>query len=425
MKRFWLITLFLLSFVFLLRIAVATITIETGATCNAGETCLFSVWNLTNSHVGACGYYTNYTVCTNEINSVATRQNSCNLGEGTLLSFFQINNTHIGDYSQFQYKLCATPSNYTCAFKTSCSSGQTCLGSAYSNANGHFGNCGYFQYQICCGNDITPPVITNQTLNSTEVTIGKTERMTANVTDDFYVSTVIVTVLTPSGSIQNYTMGLLSGNLYYLDYTALQNGAYMWTTTYANDTSNNWAIAFPNLQFFVAGINYTVSGNVFDSITGNPISGGTVTLIIKESGDSGSGTINNGVFTGQIQSYLDANSSSLTLGLISNGGGKIGYAQFILGSGPFANQIAACKLKTFQLQGYAIDPTSGQVLQSGTVTGFLTNETTTITNTTSFTSGQWSISLTACMFLGGMYPIDLILNAAGKTVQEELNVISN
>ncbi len=158
------VLLFLMSFVALTN-AVPTCTFRSGS-CNSGETCIFSVYQENDSHVGTCNYY-NTKVCCTEINS-STFRTSCNSNEGTLLSVYQQNDTHVGSKDYYNTKVCANFSNNiaTGNFKTSCSSSEACLVSTYQENDSHVGTCNYYSNKICIVEVVNVTVTVN--LNDTE-----------------------------------------------------------------------------------------------------------------------------------------------------------------------------------------------------------------------------------------------------------------
>jgi hypothetical protein len=423
--KIYLAAIIFMFFLIFIGHAFAAITIRSGS-CLAGETCLFSAWNLSNSHVGQCGYYTNYSVCSDEVSSAAIR-NACLSNEGILLSFFQPNNTHVGKFDVYSYFLCAPPRNYSCGVRISCLSGQSCLGSLYNKTNSHFAECNFYSYQICCGFDTTPPTISNESINATSILPGQAVRFTANVTDNFEVSKVIVTVQYPNGTLKNYTISLLSGDIYFLDFTdTLDNGIYIWKTTYANDSVNNFSTSSPNLQFRVLGITYTIKGIALDSSTGEKILSGTATAIIKETGDRNSGTITDGSYTINLRTHLNTSINKFTVGIILNStDGRIGYNYMTMGYGPFAEQTQTCSVNQWHFKGKAIDSSTGTVIDQGTVQVTVVNEAAKVyTNTTTFSAGSWDIYISPCLISGGLYTFQFTISSGEKTINMFINQVA-
>lgn len=427
--KLYLIAIFAISFLSMVYFVSASITIRSGTTCQGGEVCLFSLWNQSNSHVGQCGNYTNYTVCSNEITASTLRPNSCNSNEDSILTLFQPNNTHVAKNTRgfnYSYAICVTPKPYTCGIRTSCLAGQTCAGSVFNITNTHFASCGFYPYQVCCGNDTIAPTISNQTLNMTSINPGAGVRFVANVTDNFDVYSVIATVQYPNGTLANFTMSpLTTGDLYYYDFSDTNvNGNYYWLYTYANDSVGNWASSNPNLLFRTLGINYNIAGSAFDSISGAPMTSGTVTAIVKETGDRGTGTITNGQYSASFATSLNSNQTKFTVGIILNGTGKVGYGQLSLGNGPQAQQIAACSSNLLHFGGTAVD-LSGTLISSGNITAIVKSELNTYSNSTSFSNGVWDIYITPCLISGGLYPFNFIITSSdGRVSNVFLNQIA-
>jgi hypothetical protein len=118
--------------------------------CLTGETCLFSMYQLNNSHVATCDYYT-YKVCCDEIS--AAIKSSCNANEeGEALSFFKLNNSHAAQAGHYVNKLCLKYPHYPveCALRDSCYENETCVVSLYSNINSHVATCDYYSKKLCC-----------------------------------------------------------------------------------------------------------------------------------------------------------------------------------------------------------------------------------------------------------------------------------
>jgi len=124
--------------------------IVTGS-CPSGYSCLFSLYSTSNSHAGACGYYT-YSVCCDEIFSYMNQ--TCNSSTSAILSFYQQNNTHVAEPNYYNnWKLCAGYSTYPleCTIRQGpCYDDETCLVSLYNTVNSHVANCSYYNNSLCC-----------------------------------------------------------------------------------------------------------------------------------------------------------------------------------------------------------------------------------------------------------------------------------
>jgi len=143
-------------------------TVRSGTSCNADEVCLFSMWNLTNSHVGQCSYYTNYTVCCTNLTSSAIKT-SCDSDEGGVISLYTQNNSHVEryGYGSYSYNLCVKP-KVQCTLRTSCLSDETCVISLYADTNSHVAECDtFYSNKVCC--KILGPFGVSIVLNATKV----------------------------------------------------------------------------------------------------------------------------------------------------------------------------------------------------------------------------------------------------------------
>ncbi|TAL47275.1 hypothetical protein EPN87_03350 [archaeon] len=393
--------------------AFASYTFRAGS-CDAGEVCVLSAWNQSNSHVGACGYYSNYSICaSNEVNAVTIRNSLCSSGEDAMLSLYQQNDTHLAPGKFYSNNVCASPGNYTCSIKTSCSGGQTCLASVYNASNTHIATCNFYSNLICCGTDSTPPTISDPALTPSKIIPSDGVNFTVTVTDDFAVDTVIAKVTYPNSATANFTMQAISSNVYTLNFSdTSQHGTYTWNTIYANDTVNNAATSSPNLQFTTIGEQYTFIGTALDSVTGNVIQSGNVTAIIREAGDSTTTTFTGGVYNISVNTYLIANQTKFHTGIIVTGTGKTGYNYLTVGNGPLAAQAASCTSKQWHFTGTALDH-AGQQISQGNVG--VSVQGVTGSNSTSFSNGAWDIYFSPCLVSGGLYTFQFTISGDGKT----------
>lgn len=420
----WLALLISISFLFLITTASASITIRSGS-CLAGEVCLFSLWNISNSHTGVCGYYTNYSVCSDEVSS-AVINSSCLNGENSLLSFYQPNNTHVAKVGIYDYLLCVSPSNYTCALRSNCLSYQTCMGSLYNYTNSHFGECGYYSNQICCGTDSIPPQISNYSINVTKILPGAGVKFVVNVTDDFEVSTVLATIEYPNGTMVNFTMSKLSGDLYHLEINdTYSNGIHYWRKTYANDTSNNWNVTYPGLKFIVLGLTYKIEGIAQNFNTGEIIQSGTAIAIIKETGDRNTGNIDNGRYSIDLWTYLNSSKTKFTVGIVLNSSeGVTGWNSIIVGNGPFAPKTQKCSTRKWRFGGLAMDLITGNLIEKGTVTVRVSTEIESFSNSSSFVNGEWEVFIYPCLISGELYTFKITITSGGRSSVYFINQVA-
>ncbi len=151
--------------------------------CNAGEVCIFSVFQENNSHVGNCSYYST-SVCCNETTTVAIRS-SCNAGEGIVFSTFQENNSHVGHNDYYSTKVCARFANNPVVInvRSSCLSGEACLASKFQDNNTHVGTCTYYSDNRLCLRELLNVTITIN-LNTTTPSWNEGVRATGRATRD-------------------------------------------------------------------------------------------------------------------------------------------------------------------------------------------------------------------------------------------------
>ena len=109
--------------------------------------------------------------------------------------------------------------------------------------------------------DTTPPVVHSVVVDSTADNV--THNFTANVTDDGTVDTVLIELESPSNVKTNYTMNLVTGDLYNYSFETDEDGTWTYTV-FANDTEGN-----SNDGLDVGGIgNFTgAAGNIPIEIT--------------------------------------------------------------------------------------------------------------------------------------------------------------
>ncbi len=150
MKVYVIFAVLLFSFVAFatLSIAIPTCTFRASA-CSGGETCILSVLQENNTHVGSCSAY-NTKVCCTEI-TTATVRSACNSGEGGAVSMYQTSNSHAGRHEYYSNIVCAkTASNPILAnVRSSCLARENCLISVFQQNNTHAGTCSYYGTKIC------------------------------------------------------------------------------------------------------------------------------------------------------------------------------------------------------------------------------------------------------------------------------------
>lgn len=138
------------------------------SSCSAGETDIFEMYDLTNSHSGLSGSgYANKICCTNS-NAVCSSP-----GSVVVLKLSSAINAHAELSSGTAYSTSVCLASNTAGQTILCSYGSTapsseytCLGSIYDVTNSHVGNCNAYTTKIWCRNvtkdatDTVPPTVT-------------------------------------------------------------------------------------------------------------------------------------------------------------------------------------------------------------------------------------------------------------------------
>lgn len=115
--------------------------------CNTDESCLFSVYRETNSHLGNCSTY-DYKVCCSNLQG-NLKEGACSSTETKIFSIFKQNGSHGGYYGNYNVSVCVTP-QAVCALRSACKSSEVCVVSFYNDQNSHAARCGYYTNQLCC-----------------------------------------------------------------------------------------------------------------------------------------------------------------------------------------------------------------------------------------------------------------------------------
>jgi len=152
--------------------AIPTCTFRT--TCNAGETCIFKVFQENNTHIASCDSPYTIKVCCTEIDSVAIRS-SCNANEGGLISMYATNNSHAGTRDYYSTIVCArnTTNNnsFLTTMRTSCLATERCVVSVSQQDNTHVGHCDYYSTKVCIQEDLNATI--TMILNVTEPNLNE------------------------------------------------------------------------------------------------------------------------------------------------------------------------------------------------------------------------------------------------------------
>jgi len=139
------------SFLFAVSsVAIPTCTFRTS--CNAGETCIFEVYQENNTHVGTCDSPYTTKVCCTEIDSVAIRS-ACNANEGGIASMYATSNSHAGRRDYYNNIVCArntsSGNSFLATMRSTCLARENCAFTVFQQNNTHVGRCGYYSTNLC------------------------------------------------------------------------------------------------------------------------------------------------------------------------------------------------------------------------------------------------------------------------------------
>ncbi len=128
--------------------------------CPIGETCMFSIYQLNDSHMAECGYF-NYSVCYPSSINISIEE-TCSAGI-CVLSQYQNNDSHMAECGYYNYSLCVQGT--TCDVGAPCNRENKLISLNKIN-NSHVGEYLYYPIGLCCGNvvrglgglpSVTPP----------------------------------------------------------------------------------------------------------------------------------------------------------------------------------------------------------------------------------------------------------------------------
>jgi hypothetical protein len=169
-----------------------------------------------------------------------------------------------------------------------------------------------------------------------------------------------------------------------------------------------------SLQTYFATVsaNCMLKGNAFYVDTGNQIASGTVTYIIKETGDTDFVSFTNGYFELPC-TFPNVPGKRVTVGIIvSSSDNKLGYVQLIAGGGSSTAQTQECSTKQWYFNGTAADIATGRQISQGNVSVSVMG--TRYINTTYFSNGVWSINLSPCLISGQVYTFQFAISGENK-----------
>jgi len=268
------------------------------------------------------------------------------------------------------------------------------------------------EYQVWVdGSELTDVAQTGIDTDSTSMWEVRAGQISSNA-KTFYIDRVVVSssYIGPDTGWSNVTKTLNS-----------TVGTNVQWRVYANDTSDNWNTS-QTYSFLTTKItNCNIKGYVSYLDTGELVQSGTLTSIVKETGDRDSTSFSNGYF--DFGFYLPPSiiDKRFTLGIIINTSDKkTGYNQ-LMTSGSSISQTQSCSIKQWYFQGNAIDPEIGQTM-SGQVA--VSVRGTNYVNTTTFLNGRWGIHISPCLISGGLYTFQFSVVSGDRKTYMFLNQVA-
>ena len=184
---------------------VTTTTIPTGTllcdiftsgSCSGlvGEwTCIFSLWQPSNSHAGWCSYGSRDLCCRVPGESLTvTARDGCSAGEGGVISMTGASNSHVEEYGTGAYDsdMCLSiggGGEMQCGIYSGSCPGEGNygeVGSIYDTSNSHAAQFSYYDNKICCNVTVIPTTTTttSSTTSTTETTSTTTSTSTSTTT---------------------------------------------------------------------------------------------------------------------------------------------------------------------------------------------------------------------------------------------------
>ncbi|MDI6798497.1 MAG: hypothetical protein QMD12_00660 [Candidatus Aenigmarchaeota archaeon] len=165
-----------------------------------------------------------------------------------------------------------------------------------------------------------------------------------------------------------------------------------------------------------------IKGKALHTDSGALVSAGTITFIVKETGDRNSTTFTNGYFDLYCPP-IDVSRNRFTIGIVVNSSnGKMGYNQLIVGTGSYAPQTQACSARQWHFRGYAVDSETGNLISQGNVTVGIKGKSET--NKTGFSNGVWDIYFSPCLISGELYTFQFTITSENKKSYLFLNQVA-
>lgn len=168
---------------------------------------------------------------------------------------------------------------------------------------------------------------------------------------------------------------------------------------------------------------YKIKGYALYFNNGSFVPSGTITAIIKETGEKNFSNFVGGYWEVNLTSTLNNSQNKFSIGLIINTSDeKRGYNKLTVGVGSFATQTQKCSTKRWHFQGYAVDSSSGNYINQGNITVGI--DGISGTNTTGFSNGMWDIYYSPCLISGKIYTFKFIITSEDKRNYMFLNQVA-
>jgi len=239
----------ILLFIFMLLPVAIAITCTTRSNfCGPGEYCLFSKYQLDNSHVGNCSAYTNLVCCSDQFLKSASVKSSCDIGENGTIAMFNYTNAHAEIYTadNYNYKVCVS-CPWMCELRSSCLAGEDAIASMNASTNSHVGEPGYYGLKVCCKREDVLPAYSNLGQNATVINSDEAVKLYAFWEDNGNLSHAILST-NETGVWENKSSYgspiALNAQQAWSNFTWQNSSVYGGTTVawriYANDSCGNW-----------------------------------------------------------------------------------------------------------------------------------------------------------------------------------------
>jgi len=206
-----------------------------------------------------------------------------------------------------------------------------------------------------------------------------------------------------------------------LSYEKQMSNEGTWNITAYFNGDANYTVS-SQTYYAIVGVTCVLKGFVFYADTGNPIPSGTVTYIVKETGETDYVSFTNGYF--ELPCTLSqVPNNRLTVALIVNStDNKLGYVQLVIGGGPPLTQSQSCSTKQWHFNGTAVDVGTGSYITQGNITVSVIG--TRYSNTTYFSTGAWDITISPCLVSGDLYTFQFAIASGNRASITFLNEVA-